>query len=35
MIERLRLVDFKSFRDVSIPFGPLTLMVGTIASGMS
>lgn len=35
MIERLRLVDFKSFRDVSIPFGPLTLLVGTNASGKS
>lgn len=35
MIERLRLVNFKSFADVTIPFGPLTLLVGANAAGKS
>lgn len=35
MIERLRLINFKSFADVSIPFGPLTLLVGANAAGKS
>lgn len=35
MIERLRLQDFKSFRDVEVPFGRLTLIVGANAAGKS
>lgn len=32
MIRSLRLRDFKSFRDVEVPLGPFTLVVGTNAS---
>lgn len=35
MIRSLRLRDFKSFRDVEVPLGPFTLVVGTNASGKS
>ncbi len=35
MLERLELRDFKSFREAAVPFGPLTLLVGTNASGKS
>lgn len=35
MIRSLRLRDFKSFRDVEVPLGPFTLIVGTNASGKS
>jgi predicted ATPase len=35
MIRALRLRDFKSFRDVEVPLGPFTLVVGTNASGKS
>lgn len=35
MLRLLRLEDFKSFRDVTIPFGPLTLVVGANAAGKS
>lgn len=35
MIEKLRLQDFKSFRDVTVPFGRLTLIVGANAAGKS
>lgn len=35
MIRSLRLRDFKSFRDVDVPLGPFTLVVGTNASGKS
>jgi predicted ATPase len=33
MLERLALRNFKSFREASVPLGPLTLVVGTNASG--
>ncbi len=35
MLKRLTLDNFKSFRSASIPLGPLTLLVGTNASGKS
>jgi predicted ATPase len=35
MLRSLKLVDFKSFRDTRIAFGPFTLLVGTNASGKS
>jgi predicted ATPase len=35
MLERLGLRNFKSFREASVPLGPLTLVVGTNASGKS
>lgn len=35
MLKRLDLKDFKSFRRATIPLGPLTLVVGTNASGKS
>lgn len=35
MLRSLQLVDFKSFRDSRISFGPFTLLVGTNASGKS
>ncbi len=35
MLKRLRLQGFKSFREATIPLGPLTLVVGTNASGKS
>jgi AAA15 family ATPase/GTPase len=35
MLERLKLRNFKSFREASVPLGPLTLVVGTNASGKS
>lgn len=35
MLRSLKLVDFKSFRDARISFGPFTLLVGTNASGKS
>ena len=35
MLETLDLRDFKSFKDVTVPFGALTLVVGTNASGKS
>jgi predicted ATPase len=35
VIRSLRLRDFKSFRDVEVPLGPFTLVVGTNASGKS
>lgn len=35
MLRRLRLVDFKSFADETVEFGPLTLLVGANASGKS
>ncbi len=35
MLRSLQLVDFKSFRDARISFGPFTLLVGTNASGKS
>ncbi len=35
MIRSLRLRDFKSFRDVEVPLGRFTLVVGTNASGKS
>lgn len=35
MLERLRLIDFKSFADATAEFGPLTLVVGANASGKS
>lgn len=35
MLRSLKLVDFKSFRDTRISFGPFTLLVGTNASGKS
>lgn len=31
----LRLLDFKNFRDATVPLGPLTLITGTNASGKS
>ena len=35
MINSLRLQNFKNFRDVVLPLGPLTVIVGTNASGKS
>ncbi|MCB2264233.1 MAG: AAA family ATPase [Candidatus Thiosymbion ectosymbiont of Robbea hypermnestra] len=35
MLGRLKLLGFKSFRDATIHFGPLTLIVGANASGKS
>ncbi len=35
MINSLRLQGFKNFRDVTLPLGPLTVIVGTNASGKS
>jgi predicted ATPase len=35
MLEHLRLTDFKNFRRAELPLGPLTLLVGTNASGKS
>lgn len=35
MISSLRLQGFKNFRDVTVPLGPLTVLVGTNASGKS
>ena len=35
MLRSLQLVDFKSFQDARISFGPFTLLVGTNASGKS
>lgn len=35
MIKKLHLQNFKNFRDATIEFGPLTLLVGTNASGKS
>ncbi|HBL28605.1 MAG TPA: ATPase [Acidobacteria bacterium] len=35
MLRSLKLVDFKSFRDTRIAFGPFTVLVGTNASGKS
>jgi hypothetical protein len=35
MLTSLRLVDFKSFADQTVPLGPLTLLVGANASGKS
>lgn len=35
MLERLRLVDFKSFADATVPLAPLTFLVGENASGKS
>lgn len=35
MLRRLRLKNFKSFRAAEMPLGPLTLVVGTNASGKS
>lgn len=35
MIKKLHLQNFKNFRDANIEFGPLTLLVGTNASGKS
>lgn len=35
MLRSLQLIDFKSFRDARISFGPFTLLVGTNASGKS
>jgi len=35
MIKSLRLTNFKGFRDATVPLGPLTLLVGTNASGKS
>jgi predicted ATPase len=35
MINSLRLQGFKNFRDVTLPIGPLTVIVGTNASGKS
>ena len=35
MISSLRLEGFKNFRDATLPLGPLTLIVGTNASGKS
>jgi predicted ATPase len=35
MINSLRLQGFKNFRDVTLPVGPLTVIVGTNASGKS
>lgn len=34
-LQNLKLRDFKGFRDATIPLGPLTLLVGTNASGKS
>jgi predicted ATPase len=35
LINSLRLQGFKNFRDVTVPLGPLTVIVGTNASGKS
>lgn len=35
MITRLHLQDFKNFRDVTLDLGPLTILLGTNASGKS
>jgi energy-coupling factor transporter ATP-binding protein EcfA2 len=35
MLRRLRLVDFKSFRDEAVELAPLTLLLGANASGKS
>lgn len=35
MLRSLRLTRFKSFEEATLPFGPLTLLVGTNASGKS
>jgi len=35
MLNRLKLENFKSFRDAAVDFGPLTVLVGTNASGKS
>ncbi|MEX0701538.1 MAG: AAA family ATPase [Planctomycetales bacterium] len=35
MIESLRLERFKNFRDATLALGPLTVVVGTNASGKS
>jgi predicted ATPase len=35
MLKKLMLENFKNFRKVSLPLGPLTLLVGTNASGKS
>src|SRR5260370_39561472 len=35
MIHSLTLSNFKNFRDATLPLGPLTLLVGTNASGKS
>ncbi len=35
MINSLRLQGFKSFRDATLTLGPLTVIVGTNASGKS
>lgn len=35
MITSLKLKNFKGFREATVPFGPLTLLVGTNASGKS
>lgn len=35
MIKSLRLTNFKGFREATVPMGPLTLLVGTNASGKS